>query len=1422
MFVLTATVPLLIGGAFTIWGGYLFGQAEVVSRQATAINLGETLISYYIDGILGDLRSAGNLALADTRHLNAALAAICAKSPGLYEELAVTDMTGQELAHLDACVPVPPEALLPRAEYEPFFRARRGETYIGDLSFTPAGEPITRVSLPVTDAEEMRLIVLARVNLNELWVPLSQIEAGAGSYFYLVDRHGNLTAYQDLQLVRSGRNLNTLPPVRTLINQRRGSVAGRYRGLLGNEVIGTSALIRQTDWGIVIEQPRSQAFAFQQQLVLGFTLLISTAAVLGLEIALSRARKIVRPIQRLAEGAEAMAQGNFLHTVEITSNDEIGAVGEAFNLMTAQIRQLVETLRQRVDELTLLHAIAQAGVEADTENALISRVTEIIETAYHPAKFAALLWDEQAGRLRAYHDPQAAERETPFETAVGRGITGQVLLTGQPRRVADTHAAPDYLALLPSTRAELCVPLRVEERSIGVLNLESPQMNAFSDADERLLTIVAGQLATALAQLRSAAVERQRARQLAALYDVGRRITSILALDALLSEIVQLAAQALDAYNIEIALLRENELVFRAGYGGYIDGKFNLGEIVPITQGVMGQVAQTGEKLLVSDISQSDVYIHYAPLPAVRAELAVPLKVQGETIGVLDIKSDRLNGIAESEAATVEILADQVAVAIQNARLFEESQRQNQELTSLYQTALVTSNIRETSELLQRLYQQIQELLHPDSVFIALYDADQDEVYLALAMEQGQPLKNVHDTRMPLAKAGLTGWVMQTRQPLLITEVDQEPVPATPRTVGLPTQTWLGVPLLVRDRLIGAISIQSLRPHAFDKSHQRFAESLANQAATALENARLFEAQQRQLQELRILHALTLAGSAASDEDALIAQATTLIGELLTPSHYGVLLVDDSANALRFHPSYQGLAQRPESIPLGQGITGWVAITGQPRRVDEVALDPLYIQNAHEISSELCVPLKSRERTLGVINAEHSQACAFTPADEQLLMTFAGQLATAIDKLRLFAGIEEALGREQRLNEVARIISGALDLPTILSNVTRLAAELVNADAGGLSLISPDGKTLTLSAPYTFDMPGELFLEKISQEDGVAWEIVEHRVSLLLPDYTAHPRALKDVGAIGVHGFMGVPIIAGEDCIGVLELFALTPHKAFSGRDLALVESVGRQAGIAIQNAHLFAEAQQRAEELSHALEQLKELDGLKNEFIQNVSHELRTPLAIIRGYAELLAAGELEPLHPTQQDALDIIVRRTRMLTELVEDITLILGAETRSLELIPIAISEILNAAVAEFKVTTDRAGLHLEAAIAPDLPLVKGAHLYLRRVLDNLIGNALKFTPADGTIGVRAWQEASNIVIEISDTGIGIPPEQQERIFQRFYQVDGSARRRYGGVGLGLALVKEITELHGGRVTVRSAPGQGSTFRVELPVMLPALPD
>ena len=414
---------------------------------------------------------------------------------------------------------------------------------------------------------------------------------------------------------------------------------------------------------------------------------------------------------------------------------------------------------------------------------------------------------------------------------------------------------------------------------------------------------------------------------------------------------------------------------------------------------------------------------------------------------------------------------------------------------------------------------------------------------------------------------------------------------------------------------------------------------------------------------------------------------------------------------------------------------------------------------------------------------------------------------------------EEVLRRRNRelalLNRASQAFGASLDLDQVLATVLEEARHLMDVAACSIWLV--DAATGELVCRQASGPRSELVIGwRLAPGDGLAGWVVTKGESLIVPDVQADQRHFQDLDRLTglvLRSILSAPLQIQHNVIGVLQMVDFEVDR-FEATDLTILESLAATAAIAIENARLYAAEQQRAAALARALEQQQELDRLKNHFIQNVSHELRTPLALIQGYAELLNAGEMGELQPALQDAVSVIARRARMLGKMADDLVAILETEKREPKRESLDLANLMRKLLADFQVAAEQAGLSLTAQIADDLPPVSGDAQHLLRVMDNLLGNALKFTPVGGQISVRLWRDGPQAVLEVADTGIGIPRDQLGRVFERFYQVNGSTTRRYGGTGLGLALVKEIVEAHGGQVSVRSEVGQGSTFTVRLP--------
>jgi signal transduction histidine kinase len=580
------------------------------------------------------------------------------------------------------------------------------------------------------------------------------------------------------------------------------------------------------------------------------------------------------------------------------------------------------------------------------------------------------------------------------------------------------------------------------------------------------------------------------------------------------------------------------------------------------------------------------------------------------------------------------------------------------------------------------------------------------------------------------------------------------------------------------------------------------------------ERAELLRVLQHRSTQLQTAAEVSKSASMILDPGVLIDQTVHLIQERFSFYYVGLFLLDEAGECAVLRAgtgeAFQKMLKAGHKLKVGgPSMIGWCTAHGEARIALDVGEEAIRFDNPllPETRSEMALPLISRGRCIGALSVQSTGQNAFSEEDVAVLQTMADQVAIAIENARLLEAERRRGAELEALRQASLHVTSSLELQPVLEAIIEHALRLVSADNTHIFLY--DGEHLTFGAAM---WAGGLQREPyaVPRPKGMTYTVARSGERVVIPDVDVHPlfRERRWGGAVA-----GFPLRAGDDVCGVMNIAFERPH-VFTESELNVLELLADQAAIAVHNVRLHQQVREHADNLAAALAQQEELDRLKGEFIQNVSHELRSPLALIRGYAEILNIGELGELQPEQRHPISVVARRSRMLSELVEDITLILGAETRSPEWEPVALDEVARTAVEDFSIKADEGGLTLRSDIAP-VPFVSGSLTYLRRVLDNLLGNAIKFTPEGGTVTVRVWQEDDVVALEVRDTGIGIPEGQFERIFERFYQVDGSVRRRYGGVGLGLALVKELVELHGGQVRVESQVGEGSAFIVTLPV-------
>jgi PAS domain S-box-containing protein len=394
------------------------------------------------------------------------------------------------------------------------------------------------------------------------------------------------------------------------------------------------------------------------------------------------------------------------------------------------------------------------------------------------------------------------------------------------------------------------------------------------------------------------------------------------------------------------------------------------------------------------------------------------------------------------------------------------------------------------------------------------------------------------------------------------------------------------------------------------------------------------------------------------------------------------------------------------------------------------------------------------------------------------------------------------------LAETGALLAASLDYATTLVEVARLCVPTL-ADACVIDVLDAEGTLRTLASSsieverWLEARPLELAGEQHSHAE-LSRRVVDAGAALSSVQTSAGPGAERETFA-----WLMVPMIAQHHALGSITLlsFRAVPH--FDARDRSATEELGRRTAAVVENARLFELVRQekrRAEEASSA----------KDLFLGTLSHELRTPLSAILGWTRMLQSGSLP--EDKRERALATIERNARLQVAMIEDIldlARITSGKLR-LDLAPLEIAQVVDAALDTIRPTAEAKGVRLQALLDPEAGLLNGDGPRLQQVVWNLLSNAVRFTPRGGRVSVLLRLVDSSIEISVSDTGAGIAPEFLPRVFERFSQADASRTRQQGGLGLGLSIVKHLTELHGGTVTAASAgPGQGATFSVCLPI-------
>ncbi len=849
------------------------------------------------------------------------------------------------------------------------------------------------------------------------------------------------------------------------------------------------------------------------------------------------------------------------------------------------------------EELAVLHAVASACAEANSEDALIERVTRVIASALYADNLGVLLLDQAGTVLRphpSYRGILGKARKSAIKS--GQGIAGRVASTRVPLNIHDIAtwegAGPQEQGCFSAmTLSVLSVPMKVGEHLVGVLHVESSQIGAFVDADERLLATCAGLVATAVERLRAESSERQRAEELLAIHRISLEITSVLDQQQVLDSIVRNAA--------EISRTGASGLFAQQSDGRYaIVAAFGVGEDfvqavnskeLSLTGSAVGRAIQLKRPYQIMDILKDEAYTSKSLVrkQGIRAILALPMFKGERVIGGLVIWNKRPRFFTPAEEAFLQILAQQSVTAIENAQLYGIEREQRKIAQVLYETGAALSSTLNLDEVLDLLLDQLSRLVPYDAANVSLVEEGWTRVIRTRGYDQvdrhfGEIVRN---RSYEIAATSNLKKMYSQRQPLVIpdTRMDASWIVVDER---FPVRSWAGAPVIVQGRVVAFFSLDKVDPNFYQPEHLQPLGVFAGQAGLALNNARLFEEMQRRLKESTLLSEVITLTASSTDLISALQQVCARIAHFFSAHQAGFALLDEQCVTAEVIAEYRSPGRSSAlglRIPVGDNPSmAYVLEKKLPLAVFDAQNDPVMepvrsIMVQREVASILIVPLILEDSVIGTLGIDVLEKRQFTTADIELVKDIATQVSQALSRMRLFKAAQEQAEQMALLASLSEKLNQPLSINEVIESIGVGAVRLSGTQRAAVYLRQGADEA---SCPWSLGLSPAYINGVVGQLDKVpGGQLLRQAKTILIPDLQMLPEEsllsqLAQAEGIAALGLW--PLLYEGSVIAAIGLYFDQPQ-VWTPATQEILTAFTRQAAIALQNARLFHETRWRA-----------------------------------------------------------------------------------------------------------------------------------------------------------------------------------------------------------------------------------------------------